>query len=193
MKGFGPVFALFTVASTLIGGFVGLRLRHRLSGVMAFTGGVVLGVALLDVLPESFQKLGTGRTVGVAVASGFLGFFILSRILILHHRDDPARAAGHHQVGALGAAALSVHSFLDGFGLGAVDALAPLAGAIVGAFVVASDRVFGIGLGVYAGIFLAIGAGELLPEAHSEPSAGRIALTIVGFSLLFVISHIAKV
>jgi ZIP family zinc transporter len=74
-----------------------------------------------------------------------------------------------------------------------VDAFAPLAGAIVGAFVVASDRVFGIGLGVYAGIFLAIGAGELLPEAHSEPSAGRIALTIVGFSLLFVISHIAKV
>ncbi len=239
VKGLGPVFALFTVASTLVGGFVGLRLRHRLSGAMAFTGGVVLGVALLDVLPEAVDKLRSGTSVGIAMASGFLGFFVLSRLLVLHHRDDPLSAAGHRPVGVLGAAALSVHSFLDGFGIGAafafstklgllvllavvghdfadgmntvtfvlsqgndrhkaqgwlyVDSLTPILGAVAGSFVAVSGRVFGIGLGVYAGIFLVIGAGELLPEAHSEPSPGRIALTVAGFLLLFAISRLAHV
>ena len=42
-----------------------------------------------------------------------------------------------------------------------------------------------------AGIFLTIGGAELLPEAHSEPSAGRIALTIAGVALLFVVSRVA--
>ncbi|HCO01795.1 MAG TPA: permease [Actinobacteria bacterium] len=236
MRGLGPVFALLTVASTLVGGYVGLRLRHRLTLAMAFTGGVVLGVALLDVLPESVGKLHAGDTVGLAMAGGFLGFFVLSRLLILHHRDDPEHAAGHNQVGIAGAAALSFHSFLDGFGIGAafavstaigvavliavvshdfadgmntvtfvmsqdgnarlasrwllVDALAPVGGALVGAAVHVSGHTLGVGLAIYAGIFLSIGAGELLPEAHSETSAARIVLTVAGFLLLFVITRL---
>jgi hypothetical protein len=72
--------------------------------------------SLLDVAPEAVDRLGSGRTVGEAMAVGFLGFLVLSRLLILHHRDDPARAASHRPVGALGALALSVHSLLGGFG-----------------------------------------------------------------------------
>jgi hypothetical protein len=41
MSGLGPLYALLTVASTLAGGLLGIRLRHRLTGLMAFTGGVV--------------------------------------------------------------------------------------------------------------------------------------------------------
>ena len=44
------------------------------------------------------------------VAAGFLTFFFFQRALVLHHRDDPDEARAHHRVGALGAAALSVHS-----------------------------------------------------------------------------------
>ena len=237
MHGPGALYALLTVVSTLAGGLVALRLRHRLSWVMAFTGGVVIGVALLDILPESIDRLPSGAEVGEAVAAGFLLFFVLSRVVVLHHRDEPSAAVGHREVGALGAAALSFHSFIDGFAIGAafaesnalgfavliavvghdfadgmntvtfvlsqhgdssrargwlyVDAIAPLFGAIVGSFVLVSDDAFGAGLGVLAGIFLAIGAAELLPEAHSEPSAGRIALTIAGVALLFVVSRVA--
>jgi hypothetical protein len=68
-----------------------------------------------------------------------------------------------------------------------VDAGAP-GRAIVGSFVLVSGDAFGAGLGVLAGIFLAIGAAELLPEAHSETSAGRIWLTIAGVALVFVVS-----
>ena len=48
-----------------------------------------------------------------------------------------------------------------------------------------------VGVVVLAGIFLTIGGAELLPEAHSEPSAGRILLTIAGVALLFVVSRVA--
>lgn len=86
MHGPGALYALLTVVSTLAGRLVALRLRHRLSWVMAFTGGVVIGVALLDILPESIDRLPSGADVGEAVVSGFLLFFVLSRVVVLHHR-----------------------------------------------------------------------------------------------------------
>ena len=41
-----------------------------------------------------------------------------ARALVLHHRDDDAHVHAHSQVGAFGAAALSLHSFADGLGIG---------------------------------------------------------------------------
>jgi hypothetical protein len=102
-----------------------------------------LRVALLDVAPEAVDRLGSGRAVGQAMAVGFLGFLVLSRLLILHHRDDPACAAGHQPVGALG--------------------------ALLGAAVPLSTHAYGLGLAAYAGIFLAIGVGEFPPR----PTASR--------------------
>ena len=46
-----------TVLSTLAGGLVALRLRSELTTVIALTGGVVVAVALFDVLPEALQIL----------------------------------------------------------------------------------------------------------------------------------------
>jgi ZIP family zinc transporter len=85
---------------------------------MAFTGGIVLAVALFDVLPEAIDRLRSGRESGFWVGVGFLWFFVLGRLAVLHHRDDPQHAQSHRPVGALGAAALSFHSFQDGLGIG---------------------------------------------------------------------------
>ena len=62
-----------------------------------------------------------------------------------------------------------------------VDALAPLLGAIVGTLVNTSEYALGHLLAVYAGVFLFMGASDLLPEAHAHPSWRRVALTVVGF------------
>lgn len=237
MTGLGPAWALFTVVATLVGGLVGMRFRTRLTGVMAFTGGVVLGVALFDLGPEAVDRLGSataGRTVGVAMGAGFLGFLVLSRLLVLHHRDNPDEASRHRPVGTLQALALSVHSLLDGFGIGAgfalspqvgafvlvavighdfadgmntvvfvlsqggdvrharrwllIDAIAPEIGALAGAAVPLTPHAYGVGLAIYAGIFLMIGTGDLLPAAHSEPSLARLALTAVGALLIYIVS-----
>jgi zinc transporter ZupT len=233
----GPAFALVTVASTMVGGVVGLRLRHRLPAAMAFTGGIVLAVALFDVLPEAIDHLGSGQETGFWVGVGFLWFFVLGRLAVLHHRDDAQDALSHRPVGALGAAALSFHSFQDGLGIGLafnlsfqlgltvllavaahdfadgmntvtfvlsqdsterqarrwlyVDALAPVLGALVGSMISLSEHTLGILLAAYTGIFLVLGAGELLPEAHNEPSLRRLALTIAGFASLFLVTRFA--
>src|SRR5436189_3364355 len=107
-----------TFVSTMCGGLLALRLRRELQTLIALSGGVVVAVALFDVLPEAFDTVGDARTVTTLVGAGFLAFFIAERVLVLHHRDEDAQVHAHAQVGALGAAGLSLHSFLDGLGIG---------------------------------------------------------------------------
>ena len=56
----------------------------------------------------------------------------------------------------------------------AVDALAPLLGAIVGASMSVSEENLGYLLALYTGFFLYMGATDLLPEAHQHPSRARV-------------------
>src|SRR6266516_4241791 len=95
--------ACVTVLSTLLGGIVAFRLRRALGTLIALTGGVVIAVALFDVLPEAFDALDSSRLVTTLVGIGFVAFFLVERILVLHHRDDPDQARAHGRIGALGA------------------------------------------------------------------------------------------
>src|ERR1051326_676030 len=177
------------VLSPRCGGFVALRRRRELTTAIALTGGIVVAVALFDVLPEAIDSVHDSRRVTGLVGVGFLAFFLAERLLVLHHRDEPEQARAHAQVGALGAAGLSIHSFIDGLGIGlafhlgtgtgllvflagvthdfadglntvnfvlrqsgernqavrwlAVDAAAPMLGAITGVFIGISDRSLG--------------------------------------------------
>jgi ZIP family zinc transporter len=225
-----------TVLSTLAGGFVALRLARELATAIALTGGVVVAVALFHVLPEAIEAVGDPHRVGLLVGAGFVFFFLAERALVLHHRDDADQIHAHAQVGALGAAGLSVHSFVDGLGIGlafgldtetgllvfaavlahdfadglntvgfvlrqsgdrarairwlAVDAAAPLVGAIVGYTLSVSEESLGQLLAVYAGFFLYMGATDLLPHAHEHPSVRRVALTLAGFGGIFLLTLI---
>lgn len=226
-----------TVLSTLGGGLVALRFHRDLHTLIALTGGVVVAVALFDVLPEAFEAVGDAHEVTALVGVGFLTFFVVERALVLHHRDEPEQARAHARVGVLGAAGLSAHSFVDGLGIGlafgldtttgmlvflavvshdfadglntvsfilrqsgnrtqairwlAVDAAAPLLGAIVGASLNVSEQHLGYLLALYAGFFLFMGATDLLPEAHQHPSRLRVGLTVAGFVAVFALTLVA--
>lgn len=226
-----------TVVSTVLGGLLGFRLSRELETAVALTGGVVVAVALFEVLPEAFESADDPRLVGFLAGCGFLLFFLAERGLVLHHRDDTEQARAHGAVGALGAGALSTHSFIDGLGIGlafgvdtatgllvllavvshdfadglntvnfilrqsgdrtrarrwlAVDALAPVAGAVVGASLSVSGENLGLLLALYAGFFLYMGATDLLPHAHEHPSGKRVLLTVVGFAAVLAVSLIA--
>lgn len=132
------------VVSTFVGGLVALRLHRELPTLIALTGGVVLGVALFDVLPEAIDAVGDSARVGTLVGVGFLLFFLAERLLVLHHRDDPEQARAHEQVGVLGAAGLSVHSFIDGLGIGLAFGLDTSTGVLVLIAVLAHDFADGL-------------------------------------------------
>jgi zinc transporter ZupT len=102
----------------LIGGRIALRLAHTLPTVIALSGGIVVAVALLEVLPEAIENIGDAHDAVPLVAVGFLTFFLLERVLVLHHRDEPEEARSHGRVGVLGALGLSLHTFTDGVGIG---------------------------------------------------------------------------
>jgi ZIP family zinc transporter len=133
-----PLAALTTV-STLLGGMVAFRFRRDLPTLIAFTGGIVVAVALFDVLPESIDAVDSPRRVTALVGAGFLGFFLAERLLVLHHRDDPEQARAHAHVGALGAAGLSLHSLIDGLGIGLAFHVSTSAGLLVFLAVISHD------------------------------------------------------
>jgi zinc transporter, ZIP family len=229
--------AAITVLSTLAGGVVAFRLARDLATAIALTGGVVVAVALFQVLPEAIEAVDDPHRVGLLVGAGFVFFFLAERALVLHHRDDDAQVHAHAQVGALGAAGLCLHSFIDGLGIGiafglstetgllvflavvahdfadglntvgfvlrqsgdrsralrwlTIDAVAPLAGAIVGSALSISEANLGALLALYVGFFLFMGATDLLPHAHEHPSGRRVLLTLVGFAGVLAVSLVA--
>ncbi len=133
-----PLAALTTV-STVCGGLVAVRIKGELETLIALTGGIVVAVALFDVLPEAFDAVGDGRTVTWLVGAGFLAFFLAERALVLHHRDDAEHALAHNRIGALGAAGLSAHSFIDGLGIGLAFQVDTSTGLLVFIAVVSHD------------------------------------------------------
>ena len=220
-----------------MGGLAAVRLAGRLGDLIALSGGVVVAIALLEVLPEAESELGQPRRTSLLVALGFVLFFLANRLLVLHHRDDSDQARAHHRVGAMGALALSAHSLVDGLGIGlalhvslstgilvfvavashdfadglntvsfilrqgggrrralhwlAVDAAAPIVGAAIGASLAISAQGLGALLAVYVGLFLFLGASDLLPEAHEHPSQLRVALTVSGFGFVALVVWLA--
>ena len=136
--------AAVTVLSTLAGGLIALRLARDLATAIALTGGVVVAVALFQVLPEAIEAVDDPQRIGLLVGGGFVFFFLAERAIVLHHRDDDAQVHAHAQVGALGAAGLCVHSFIDGLGIGIAFGLSTETGLLVFLAVVAHDFADGL-------------------------------------------------
>ena len=65
-----------TVIATLLGGHIALRLHHSLPTVIALTGGIVVAVALFDVLPEGIENVGDTSRATALVAVGFLALLL---------------------------------------------------------------------------------------------------------------------
>ena len=170
-----------TVLSTLAGGVVALRLARDLATAIALTGGVVVAVALFEVLPEAIEAVGDPDRVGLLVGAGFVFFFVAERALVLHHRDDDAHVHAHAQVGALGAAGLSIHSFIDGLGIGLAFGLSTETGLLVFAAVLAHD--FADGMNTVAFVLRQSGDRSRAIRWLLIDAAAPLAGAIVGASL----------
>jgi ZIP family zinc transporter len=134
----------FAVLTTMAGGVLALRMAHSLPTVIALSGGIVVAVALFDVLPEAIDLLPDSNAIGALMGAGFLTFFMFERVLVLHHRDEPADARAHGQVGTFGAFGLSAHSFIDGLAIGLAFGANTSTGLLVLIAVLAHDFADGL-------------------------------------------------
>ena len=120
--------------------------------ILGFSAGAVIGVAFFDLLPEAIElgsKSYSASTITAITAIGFVLYMILDRFVILHshHDDEHAHEDGHvhtERRGVLGAGSLSLHSLLDGIGIGLAFQVSTSVGAVVTAAVLVHDFSDGI-------------------------------------------------
>ena len=127
--------------ATFIGGSVALRFDRRLGAILGLAAGMVIGVALFDLLPEALHLAADrfGSPVILAVtAFALLGYMFVDRL-----SDGPAHSPSRLRAN-LAPATLTLHSFVDGTGIGIAFQLSPLAGWLVAFAVIAHDVADGI-------------------------------------------------
>ncbi len=149
------LIALGAFLATLLGGLAALRFRDKLHLILGFSAGAVIAVAFFDLLPEALD-LGEGAyqsaTIVSFVALGFLVYLVLDRLIFMHshtHEDGHEHELSSTESkglgrGLLGAASLSLHSFLDGAAIGLAFQVSAAAGVIVAVAVLAHDFSDGI-------------------------------------------------
>ena len=86
------IYSLLCVVASLSGGWVPLvvTLTHRRMQIaISFVSGMILGIGLLHLLPDSLEILGSIDHVVGWVLAGFLFMFFLERFFHFHHHDVP--------------------------------------------------------------------------------------------------------
>src|SRR5205809_5988676 len=142
------LYALSAFVMTLAGGAFAFRYQRYLLYIMAFSSGMVIGVAFLDLLPEvadaAFHQGLQMRALMVTVICGFVGIFLLEKLTIIHGEKQHDSPGHQHHVGLVGALGLSFHSFLDGLAIGVGFKAGSEIGVVVLLAVVAHDFADGL-------------------------------------------------
>ena len=139
------LITIATLFSTLLGGIVALHLRDKLHLILGFSAGAILAVAFFDLLPEALALTAKSYAISSVlsvVALGFAAYLILDRFILLH--DHTGDEASHNHKAHAGAGSLSLHSFLDGMGIGLAFQVSPAVGGIVATAVLTHDFSDGI-------------------------------------------------
>ncbi|MHB8529603.1 MAG: ZIP family metal transporter [Caulobacteraceae bacterium] len=132
---------LVTGCATGLGGTLALKLQDRIHLILGFSAGAVIGVALLDLLPEALElgaRTSDAFAIAAVVAAGFVGYLAVDRALLILG----GQRTGHR--GHMGAASLTVHSLLDGLGIGFGFQVSMSVGAVLAVAVLAHDFADGV-------------------------------------------------
>jgi zinc and cadmium transporter len=96
------IYCICVVAGSLLGGALPgfIKLTHRrMQVVMSFVGGLMLGVALLHLLPHSLAEQGSIDRTAAWTLLGLLAMFLLIRVFHVHaheHGDTSDLIDAHH-------------------------------------------------------------------------------------------------
>lgn len=205
---------ILPVLSTFIGGYAVYRWRRDLHPWLSFSGGILLGVAFLDLLPEAIEQAGE---YGIPPQTLFLG--TLAAILLFHILDKTLSFHAHHEHGhgepsehcendlhrqsksIIRASSMVFHSILDGVAIGGGFAVDANLGILVLIAVIMHD--FSDGMSTVTMLKQGLGNGHrwilpflavdaLAPFAGAflgrvlAPQGSIIAFLLAGFSGFFI-------
>ncbi len=172
------IIGLAAGGATLLGGYLALRFADRVHLVLGFSAGAVIGVALLDLLPEAMRSgaPSVGEfAIAAAIAGGFLAYLVVDRAFLI------GGAGGTSHRGHLGAGSLTAHSLLDGFGIGLGFQVSATVGAVLALAVLAHDLADGMNT-----VNLSVGGAHSRRATRAWLAADALApLAGIGLSRLF--------
>jgi zinc and cadmium transporter len=115
----GGLLSVVIAASLTLG-----ALSRLVQNLVSLSAGVLLGTALLDVLPEAFESKASPQSLFITLLCGLLFFFLLEKAELYrhgHHHEGDHHHHQHgfdaHQAGRGGWTVLmgdSIHNFCDG-------------------------------------------------------------------------------
>ena len=122
----GALLVVGVVGATLAGGTLPLRYEQHARLFLSFSAGTLVGLALLELIPEGIQA-GGGEVHPkfLLVMGAFLVTMLLDKLHVLHPhahgmaRDCPEHDHEHAPLAIHGAIGLLLHSALDGLALAA--------------------------------------------------------------------------
>jgi zinc transporter ZupT len=184
----GSVLLLAVVAATLAGGALPLRFERHARIFLSFSAGTLVGLALLELIPEGLQgSEGDPHAALMVVLGAFLATLLLDKLHILHphaHGMDAACPDEEHEHPPLamhGALGLIIHSAVDGLALAAALRESVVAAVAVGVALTAHK--FADGLTTVS---------LVLSHHHRRPQAVRVLLAnvlalVLGFAAGFTV------
>ncbi|HKR64019.1 MAG TPA: ZIP family metal transporter [Thermoanaerobaculia bacterium] len=165
-----------TLMLTLVAGFVAIFLLEKLTIIHGEKTHGAPGhhhtVGLAGAIGLSFHSFLDGLAIGVGFQAGSQVGFIVLAAVIAHDFAD-----GLNTVTFMLAASNSRWRTVT---LLVVDALAPVAGALLASVLRIDPKILAYQLAFFAGFLLYLGASDLLPHVHERPRAALIASTMAG-------------
>ncbi|MBN2035801.1 MAG: ZIP family metal transporter [Chitinispirillaceae bacterium] len=197
------LFGALAFISAMIGGLIAVRFRKNTGALNAFAAGILIAVALFDLLPEALELAqGHGMTfqhVMIAAALGFIFLLILERYISIHHVCEPdgtSRNVRHQKGGVYGALAISGHSFVDGIAIGVGFQAGAKVGIVVALAIVAhvfSDGINTVTVMVRCGNSLRSSLRMLFLNAAAPllGAASTLLFTIPARTLVYILPFFA--
>lgn len=184
------LIAIIAFCSAFMGGLLAFHFRDRLHLVLGFSAGAVIGVALFDLLPEAIElnkNLFAISTTTSLVASGFIIYLILDRLLFFQAHEEENCTNPHHQAKkSLSALILAIHSFIDGLAVGLAFQVSTAVGLVLTVAVLAHN--FSDGLNI-VGLTLKRGGDKKKAQSWLLIAATAPALGIIS-TLFFSLPEI---
>ena len=149
---------LYIVLATLTGGMLSVLIAASLTvallgrvvkHLVSLSTGVLLGTALLHVLPEAFESGADPHRLFMVLLGGLMFFFLLEKAEIYrhtHHHEGDGHQHHHHfdteQAGRGGLSVLvgdSIHNFCDGIIIAAAFLVDPQLGLVTALAIIAHE------------------------------------------------------
>jgi zinc and cadmium transporter len=133
----GGVLSVAVAALVLLG-----AMRAWIPRLVALAAGILLGVALLDLLPHAAEHGLELQTLFATMLAGLIGFFVLEKVALWRHAHPSAvqdGAPAKHPAGAMILLGDGIHNFVDGVLVAAAFIADPWLGLTTAIAVVAHE------------------------------------------------------